>query len=343
MGKLIGLLLALLLIGVGLVVLLGGDSEKEVDRRVAEAEAAENDIARQKADEAAAAQVALNAAVVASLLQAFDDSEIARRHAIKKTRQDLKSIRINTGLLARREAPRLANRLTHPTMLPRLGFAYGMDLIAYENRVWTLFDEALGPGMANIIDNDADSYSKQLTHHQHDLINSQARFGAKLNHAIKPLAPVASVSVPRLSDSNFNSAHRSGVQRRVLASIWSRLRTRYPAMLRRGAKKLGIKEAKRATVAAIDGPVPIIETGLILWGLYDVLGSAASAWRAAQTQITAAAIAEADGLAQRQLQAAAQQLFVAEQAGRGARCVALAAALKPLAGHSIQEYERRCA
>ena len=114
-------------------------------------------------------------------------------------------------------------------------------------------------------------------------------------------------------------------------------------MLKHGIVKLGIKEVARAPAAAVDGPIPIMETGLVLWGLYDVVGSAASAWTAAEREIAAAAVDEVDGLALGQLKAAAQQLYAAEEEGRAARCVALAAALKPLAvARAAQDYERRC-
>nr|WP_314444109.1 hypothetical protein [uncultured Sphingomonas sp.] len=138
---------------------------------------AENGVARHQENESGA-EVALNAAVLASLLAAFDETELVRGHAIRKTRQDLKAIRINTGLLARREAPRLAERMVHPTIIPRLGYAYGMDVFADGDRVWTLFDEAMGPGMAHIAENDANSYAKQLNHHRSDLLTTQARFGS---------------------------------------------------------------------------------------------------------------------------------------------------------------------
>ena len=114
-------------------------------------------------------------------------------------------------------------------------------------------------------------------------------------------------------------------------------------MLKRGAVKFGIKEVARAPAAAVDGPIPVVETGLILWGLYDAVGSAASAWTAAEREIAAAAVEEVDGVAHGQLDAAAQQLFAAEEEGRAARCAALAAALKPLAvARAAQDYGQRC-
>lgn len=167
--------------------------------------------------------------------------------------------------------------------------------------------------------------------------------GAKLNSAVEPLGREHFISVPALSHKDPKAPERLRTQKRILTAIWTRLRTTYPDMLRRGAVKLGIQEAKRVPGAAIDGPLPIVETGLIMWGLYDVAGSAASGWRAAQREIADATIAEADRAAQSQLESAAQQFYAIEKEGRVARCAALAASMESLSrGDQAQEYERRC-
>jgi hypothetical protein len=218
-----------------------------------------------------------------------------------------------------------------------------MDVFAEGDRVWTLFDEAMGPGMAHIAENDANSYAKQLNHHRSDLLTTQAQFGAKINSAVEPLGREHFAFLPALSNQGLETPERSRTQKRILTAIWTRLRTRYPDMLRRGAVKLGIKEAKRAPGAAIDGPFPVVETGLILWGLFDVAGSAASGWRAAKSEIADASIAEADSAAQSQLETAAQQFYAIEKESRVARCAALAASLEPLSrGDKVKEYQRRC-
>lgn len=341
-GKWVRFLVTLLLIAGTLIILLVVAISWN-DTLGAQDGSAENGVAQHEPTEASLGEVALDAAVLSSLLAAFDKTELVRSHAIHKTRTDLKAIRINTGRLARREAPRLAQRMLHPTMIPRLGYAYGMDVFTEGDRVWTLFDEAMGPGMVHIAEIDADSYAKQLTHHRRDLLTSQAQFGAKINSAVEPLGRKHATSVPALSNKGLMTPERSRTQKRILTAIWTRLRTRYPNMLRRGAVKFGIKEAKRVPGAAIDGPLPIVETGLIMWGLYDVAGTAASGWRAAHREIADATIAEADRAAQSRLESAAQQFYAIEKEGRVARCAALAASMELLSrGDKAQEYERRC-
>ena len=341
MGRVLGLLLAFL--SAGVIMLVVGADNYDTPEPDATARKTRDKVARQRADDAAAAQAALTAAAFTAVIKAFDDTDIVRNRAIRKARQELKSIRINTAQLASNEATRVAGRLAQPSMIPRLGYAYGMDLITEGDRVWTLFDEAMGPGMERVVENDAARYSKQLRVHRRELLKAQDRFGTELNHAVAPLGSRNMAALSPVSNKFPPFTLEPKIQRRVLAAIWSRLRSRFPGALKRGAVKLGMKEVARAPGAAIDGPIPIVETGLVLWGIYDAVGSAAWAWTAARHQIAYAAADEVNGVAQSQLKAAAEQLFAAEKEGRDARCAALAAALKPLAVASKdQEYARRC-
>ena len=82
MRKIVGILVASLLIGVTVFMLVVGADDREVPEPDAIARGAEDEVARQKADDAAAAQAALTAAVVASVIKAFDDTDTARDHAI---------------------------------------------------------------------------------------------------------------------------------------------------------------------------------------------------------------------------------------------------------------------
>ena len=84
-------------------------------------------------------------------------------------------------------------------MVPRLGYAYGIDLFAEGDRVWTLFDEAMGPGMVQVIEDDAARYSKQLGLHRQDLLNTQDRFGTALNQAVAPLGSRNTAALPPVS------------------------------------------------------------------------------------------------------------------------------------------------
>ncbi len=165
--------------------------------------------------------------------------------------------------------------------IPRVGLAYGLDLISDDNRVWTLFDEALGPGMDHEIDSADAGYSRQLDHHRQGLMGDQLRFGASIDRAmpsqsqgkIGPISPRGTKVKKPLGALNYRE--------RIIASISSGLQKRYPGVLKHAAAKLGMKQAKRLPGAAIDGPLPVIELGLILWGLYDIAGSAASVWQSA--------------------------------------------------------------
>jgi hypothetical protein len=69
----------------------------------------------------------MDAAVVATLFAAFDESVATRDRRQKRILKQLKAIRANTAKAQWSEARQVAHRMTQASLPPRLGTAYVMD------------------------------------------------------------------------------------------------------------------------------------------------------------------------------------------------------------------------
>lgn len=282
------------------------------------------------------AQVALDGAIAGRLLSSFDDTASKRGRAQASILNQLEAVRANTAKNIAPQAARAAETMVSVPFVGKLVWANGRDYFDDHNRAWTLFDHALG-GIGETLDQSDKAFSRHRNAYEKRLQHDQSEYMATLKS--RPNAGPANANLLPLRPQ----AGLLNVKPRIMRQISKRLREKFPDAARRAASKLGKKQITKAPSAALDGPFPIVETALVVWGLYDVGDGAAALRREARTEVATTIAREGNAIATDRFNHLRSELTSAEKLARIERCKSLRAALSGLIFSAKgSEFAKRC-
>jgi len=115
-----------------------------------------------------------------------------------------------------------------------------------------------------------------------------------------------------------------------MKQVSSRLRSRFPKVIQTASVKLGKKQAVKAPAAAFDGPLPFVESALLIWGLYDIAVGTAELRSDAQKEIAKTIALESNAIVLEADNRTAKQVLRAEALAHLQRCKGLDNALSGL-------------
>lgn len=296
-----------------------------------------NHASKPKAD-TTLAKAAADSVIATGILSSFDNTEGARARTNRKALNELTAITKNTNSMLDTRSRMAAERMTRVSFAGKLGYASARDYFDDQKRVGRLFDQALGAEVNDSIQRADRAYANQHSSFTRALNRDQQGFGVAMkrrnvvgrlsNFSVKPSAV--------LKPSEFRP--------RVLSAIERGLRARFPGIIRKAAAKLGMKEIARAPGAALDGPLPFIETALVIWGLYDIGEGAMGLVTSATNEIASSISGEAKSIVSTRHGQVSNALIESEKLAKRERCHVLSAGLGRLLYPAKElEFTKRCA
>lgn len=329
---LFAVLAALIAVGVMTLITYGSST----DRR-APGEGRVND-ALKPGTKKALANAAVDSAIALGILSSFDNTEKARARTSRKALNELKAITKNTNSMLDTRARMAAERMTKLSFGSKLGWASARDYIDDQKRVGSLFDQALGVELDETMQHANKGYASQHSSFAQALNRDQEGFGARMRarSVVAPLSHFSAKPVPVFRPSEFRP--------RILSAVGRGLRTRFPGIIRKASMRVGMKELARAPGAALDGPVPLVDTALLIWGLYDIGDGAVGLVSSAKREIASSISIEAKSIVSHRHKQVSDALIESEKLAKSERCHILSTGLGPLLYPAKKlEFTKRCA
>ena len=284
------------------------------------------------------AKLAVDGAIAGVLLSSFDNTEGARARTNRQTVNELRAINKNTDTILDLRARQAAERMTKLSFGSRLGWAGARDYIDDQKRVGSLFDQALGVELDETMQHANKGYASEHSSFAQALNRDQQGFGARMKArgVVAPLSHFSAKPSPVFRPSEFRP--------RILSAIARGLRTRFPGIIRKASTKVGMKELARAPGAALDGPVPLVDTALLIWGLYDIGDGAVGLVSSAKNEIASSISTEAKSIVSNRHKQVSDALIESEKLAKSERCHILSTGLGPLLYPAKKlEFTKRCA
>ena len=281
-------------------------------------------------------QLVIDAAIATRLLTSFDDTSRNRSYATAQMRDELNAVRAKTTNLVAMHAARAANEMASLPFASKVVVANGRDYFDDHNRTWTLFDHALA-GTGQTLDNAKTEIVHLRSVHMGDVKNAERPFWQAVRVGNVPEPPPVSMSTAEHLDSS------NVFKQKIFKGLSRHMSTAFPNVFKKSSMNLAKKQFAKLPAAAFDGPLPVAESALLMWGLYDVATEAGALHGIAQREIAAAISSEANAIVNVWHARELSDVSNRQQVDHGKLCQALAQALNTLLFPSKgTEIAKRC-